>query len=83
MRKAAVTVCEAFDGGITILHHGRSLSWRVLAEGEPPIQLDDEKSVQHTVDQAKVNQLDRPAYKPAPDHPWNKMTHAAVLNAEQ
>lgn len=83
LRKAAVTVCEAFDGDITILHHGRSLSWRLLAEGEPPIPLDDEKSVQHTVDQAKANQLDRLAYKPAPDHPWNRMAQAAALNAGQ
>lgn len=72
LRKAMVTVCEAFDGGVTVLHEGRSLPYQLLAEGEHPIPLDDEKSLHHTVDQAKHEQALKPAYKPAPDHPWRR-----------
>ena len=43
MRNSKVTVCEAFGGGVTILYKGRVLPYQVLAEGEPPIPLDDEE----------------------------------------
>lgn len=72
LRGAQVTCCEAFDGQVTLLHNGQPLSYRVLAEGEPPIPLDDEKSLHHTVDQAKTQQQQRRRYKPAPDHPWRR-----------
>ena len=72
LRSAQVTVCEAFDDTVTLLHKGRSLAYRVLSEGEPPIPLDDEKSLHATVDQAKTVQLNRHAHKPAPDHPWKR-----------
>ncbi len=81
MRKACVTVCEAFNGAVTILYHGQVLRWRLFAEGEPPISLDDEKSVYHTVEQAKKTQRRRPRNKPAPDHPWNKAAKIATQNS--
>ena len=37
LRGARVTVCEAFDGPVTVLHMGRSLNYRGLTEEEPPI----------------------------------------------
>ena len=80
LRRTAVTVCEAFDGSITILHQGQALPYRILAEGEPPVSIDDEKSIHHTVTQAKTKQIANPTYKPNPDHPWNKMVKAAVVN---
>ncbi|WP_246585315.1 ISNCY family transposase [Thiorhodospira sibirica] len=70
LRGATLTVCEAFDGTITLLHQGHIMPYRLLAEGEPPTPLDDEKSVHHSVDQAKAKQTAKPTYKPAPDHPW-------------
>lgn len=73
LRRAAVTVCEAFDGAVTVLHRGKPLIFRLLAQGEPPARLDDEKSLHHTVQQAKRKQQDKPSYKPAPDHPWRRM----------
>jgi len=72
LRKAKVTICEAFDGAITILHNGRNLGYRILAEGEAAIPLDDEKSIHLTVDQAKVQQVQKPKWKPAPDHRWRR-----------
>ena len=71
LRDAQVTVCEAFDGSVTLLYKG-GLPYRILGEGEPPIPLDDEKSIHATVEQAKTNQLNRQAHKPAPDHPWKR-----------
>ena len=70
LRGARITVCEAFDGTVTLLHQGQRLAYRVLREGEPPIPLDDEKSLHQTVDAAKVRQQATPTRKPAPDHPW-------------
>ncbi|RME36291.1 MAG: ISNCY family transposase [Deltaproteobacteria bacterium] len=72
LRGARVTVCEAFDGTVTVLYKGQSLAYRVLNEGEPPIALDDEKSLQQTVDRAKARQQAFPTRKPAPDHPWRR-----------
>ena len=65
-------VCAAFDGRITLLHDGQVLAHRTLAEGEPPIPLDDEKTVADRVSQAKAKQQSRKACKPSPDHPWRK-----------
>lgn len=77
LRGATLTLCEAFDGTVILLHKGQVMPYRVLAEGEPPIPLDDEKSLHHTVGQAKAKQTARPAYKPAPDHPWKRMVCVA------
>lgn len=76
LRGTTLTVCEDFDGTLTLLHQAKTLPCRLLAEGEPPIALDDEKSVHHTVEKAKATRAARPAYKPAPDHPWNRMATA-------
>ena len=70
LRGAQITVCEAFDGSVTLLYQGRALPYRILNEGEPPIPLDDEKSIHATVGKAKTIQLNRRAHRPAPDHPW-------------
>ena len=72
LRKAAITVCVAFDGTITLLYKGRSLPYRILQQGEPPIPLADEKSVADVVTQARANQGRRSQWKPAPDHPWRR-----------
>ncbi|MHA7816723.1 MAG: hypothetical protein ACX93N_09620, partial [Pseudohaliea sp.] len=72
-RKAAVTVCEGFDGAVAVLYRGRTLDYRLLAQGQPPAPLDDEKSVHLSVQNAKQQQLANPAHKPAPDHPWKRI----------
>ncbi len=73
LRGAKVTVCEHASGQVTLLHQGRSLAYRLLAQGEPPAPLDDEKSVHQSVEQAKAAQQQRPAYKPPADHPWRRI----------
>lgn len=82
LRGAAVTVCDAFGGEVDVLYKGRPLAFRVLAEGEAPVALDDEKSVQHTVNEAKARQRAQPGYRPAADHPWNRMIRRDVAKAE-
>lgn len=69
LRGATITVCEAFNGSVTILYQGRALPYRILAEGESPIPIHDEKSIHHTVTRAKAKQIANPAYKPARDSP--------------
>ena len=73
LRRARVTLCEPFAGPVIVLHQGRPLTYQLLAEGEPPAPVDDEKSVQHSVEQARARQQQRPAYKPRPDHPWKRI----------
>ncbi len=73
LRGAKVTVCEPASGDVTVLHNGHSLEYRLLALGEPPAPLDDEKSVHQSVDRVKAQQQQRPAYKPSPDHPWKRI----------
>ena len=72
LRGAAVTVCKAFDGSVTVLRKGRELAVRLLAEGEEAVAVQDEKTVRRRVDRTKAEQQSRPAYKPAPDHPWRR-----------
>ena len=72
LRGAAVTVCKGFDGSVAVLREGRRLAFRVLVEGEAAVPLADEKDVRERVDAAKAAQAARPAWKPAPDHPWRR-----------
>ena len=72
LRGAAVTVCKAFDGSVTVLRDGRELPVRLLAAGEEAAPVEDEKSVRPRVDRAKAEQQSRPTWKPAPDHPWRQ-----------
>jgi transposase len=72
LRGARVTLCEHFDGGMTVLRDGQALTHRVLDRGQPPIPLDDEKSISERVDHAHKRQQPRRHHKPAPDHPWRK-----------
>ena len=55
--------------------HGRfadRLPPALRQEGEEPAPVEDEKTVVRRVEQAKAEQLSRPAYKPPPDHPWRR-----------
>ena len=84
LRGVRVTVCEGIDGRESVLRDGRPLAFRVLAEGEPPVEVEDGKTVGRAVDRAKARQRARPNWKPAPDHPWRRACrrrarrHAAV-----
>lgn len=72
LRGSLVKLCEGFDGTVTVLSKGRQLPFRLLAEGEPPIPIEDEKSVHNRIDQIQQQQAAKPAYKPPPDHPWKR-----------
>lgn len=69
LRGAMVTVCEAFDGTVTLIYQGQRLKTRLLAEGERLIAIEDEKSLHATVTQAKHRQQTR---KPSAQHPWRQ-----------
>lgn len=70
LRGTPVTLCEGFDGSVTVLSNGKALSYRLLQQGEPPIPIEDEKSIHSRIDQIKHQQAAKPAHKPPPDHPW-------------
>ena len=81
LRKSKVTLCEAFNGEITILQHGKVLDYRVLQEGEAPPPIVDEKGIHYAVDQAKKNQQLRKNTKPKVDHPWRNRIIPEVRDA--
>ena len=83
LRTSPVTVCEDFDGRLSLLCQGKTLDYRILAEGQAPIPLDDEKSLHRTVETARVLQRRRPKYKPSPDHPWNRWRRRPSTPAPQ
>ena len=70
LRGSTVTLCVGFNGSVTILCNGQALNYRTLKQGEPPIPIEDEKSIQSRIDQIKQMQAAKPAHKPAPYHPW-------------
>ncbi len=72
LRGARVTICEAFDGSVIILHKGHSLAHRKLQQGEVAVPIVDEKSVHAQVEQAKQKQQQKPARKLPADHPWRR-----------
>ena len=69
LRGAGVTVCDAFGAGVTVLHKGARLDFRVLAEGEAPVTVDDGKSVGRTVDLGRGAPADATAVQAAPGPP--------------
>ena len=83
LRSSPVTVCEDFDGRLSLLCQGKTLDYRILAEGQAPVPLDDEKSLHRTVETARVLQRKRPQYKPSPDHPWNRWRRTRSTPAPQ
>lgn len=81
LRGTTITVCEALDGAVTLIHKGHQLPYQILAEGEPPVPVDDEKSVHQSVDQATTTQSRRKNRKPAIDHPWLRQGRIAAAHA--
>lgn len=70
MRGAKVTVCEAFNGTITLLRNGKPLPYSSLRLGHAREAVEDSKTVNSRVDRAITLQRRKPKWKPAPDHPW-------------
>lgn len=65
MRGARVTLCEAPDGGVTMLYKGREIPYRIYARGEPLPIIADAKQVAAQVNRAVRRQ-------PPPSHPWRR-----------
>lgn len=70
LRGAKVTVCEGFNGDITLLRNGKTLPYSTLRLGYFHESVEDSKTVNTRVDRAIVQQRRKPKWKPAPDHPW-------------
>ena len=70
LRSSPVTVCEAFDGHVTLLGQGQTLDYRILAQGQTPVPLDDEKSLNRrhrpcpSAQTPQVQTLPRPPLEP-------------------
>ena len=71
LRGATITICQGFNGSVTLLHKGNVLTYRTLQQGEPAVTIADDKTVLNQVDQA-LHRQQKPTWKPAPDHPWRR-----------
>lgn len=49
LRHAKITVCEAMDGSVTLLHKGLKLDYKRYEKGQAPAPLADEKTVNERV----------------------------------
>jgi len=74
MRGSTITICEAFDGSVSLLYKGKSLQYTTFKRGDKIPEPVSEKSINQTVNQAIIKQTKRVNYKPKPDHPWRKST---------
>ena len=70
LRRAKITVCEGFNGGITLLRNGKPLPYSTLRLGFFHESVEDSKTVNMRVDRAIAQQRRKPKWKPSPDHPW-------------
>jgi hypothetical protein len=70
MRGATATVCEDFQGNVTLLYKGKTLIYETWKRGDAPPAIKDSKEINQAVAQAISQQSQRKAWKPAPDHPW-------------
>jgi len=72
MRGAAITVCESFDGKVTLLYKGKEQQYKTYSRGEKPQPVVNEKTINQAVDQVIKKQKSRSKYKPSITHPWRK-----------
>ena len=72
MRGTTMTVCESFDGTVTLLYKGKSLEYSTFKRGEKVPEPVSEKGINQAVEQALMKQSQQTNYKPKIDHPWRK-----------
>mgnify|MGYP000019396466 CR=1 FL=1 len=70
MRGVIMTVCESFDGTVTLLYKGKDQQYATYKRGEKPQPVADGKTINKIVDHAIIKQTT--AHTPRPDHPWRK-----------
>jgi len=70
LRFAKVTVCEDFNGTVTLIYQGKALEYSTYEKAKKPTPLENEKTINQRVDKAIELQTKHPKRKPAPDHPW-------------
>jgi hypothetical protein len=73
------TVCEHLNSRVSVLVDGEVLNYKVFKLGEQPKPLEDEKTINHRVDQA----VKQTTYKPKASHPWKKSPVTAGGHRQQ
>lgn len=66
LRNAQVTVCVNDRKEITILYHGKALSYSIYKQQAKQAEIVSTKQLNQTLSQSRVPP------KPAPDHPWRR-----------
>ena len=73
---AQATIYEHDDGRVNILVKGEQMSYRVFRRGQHPKPVEDEKTLNHRVDQAVKQRTQKPEtrnQKPKTTQPWKKI----------
>ncbi len=65
-RGATITVCDDFNGAVTLLHKGKALAYRIFQQGPAAVMLADDKTVRNHVEQT-LHRQQQSTWKPAPD----------------
>ena len=72
MRASTITICETFNGEVTLIYKGKSQLYTTFKRGEKLQQPVNDKNLHQVVDQAIKKQSKRQNYKPSIDHPWRR-----------
>ena len=67
LKQQQVTVCDLFNGEVSILHEGKEIPYQVFDKGTSAPELADEKTLNSRVDNAIAQQ--QMLHNPAPEHP--------------
>ena len=81
LRGAKVTIHEYFDGSCDLLWKNNKLTYGVMNKPQRQSPVADGKSVNAQVDQAVIRR--NTGHKPAPNHPWRKMSIGKSAHAGQ
>ena len=74
-----LTAGSVHDSRVSVLVDGEVLNYKVFKLGEQPKPLEDEKTINHRVDQA----VKQTTYKPKASHPWKKSPVTAGGHRQQ
>ena len=71
LRGTTITLCEDFNGSVTLLHKGKTMAYRTFQQRESIVMIADDKTVHNHVEQT-LRRQQKSTWKPAPDHPWRQ-----------
>ena len=72
LRHQQVTVCEHFDGEISLYCEGKSLIYERFDKGQKAPLIASEKELETIMAKIRKEKIEKPKYKPSITHPWRQ-----------